>query len=102
MPGRIGHMPASSLLTLAAGPASVVLDPENGGRLASWTVWGMQLLEPRNDGNHPYGWGSYPMVPYAGRIRHGEFAFDGKHHAMPITMAHIRSTDCPPTRSGTC
>ena len=80
-------MSASRLLTLAAGPASVVLAPDNGGRVASWTVWGMQLLEPRNDGNHPYGWGSYPMVPYAGRIRHGEFAFDGKHYAMPITMA---------------
>ena len=73
-------MPPAQTLTLAAGPATVVIDPANGGRLAAWSVWGMQLLEPRTPGNEPYGWGSFAMVPYAGRIRQGRFRFDEEQH----------------------
>jgi len=29
------------------------------------------------------GWGCYPMVPWAGRIRQGRFSFDGKPYALP-------------------
>ena len=79
-------MPASPTLTLAAGPATVVIDPVNGGRLAAWSVWGMQLLEARTPGNEPYGWGSFAMAPYAGRIRQGKFRFDGEQHEQPITL----------------
>jgi aldose 1-epimerase len=72
------------MLELAAGPSSVSIDLEAGGRLASWKVYGLELLEQRNDGNHPFGWGSYPMVPWAGRLRNGAFSWDGDMYAMPI------------------
>jgi aldose 1-epimerase len=29
-------------------------------------------------------WGSYPMAPWAGRVRHGRFRFDGIEHRLPI------------------
>lgn len=74
------------MVTLAAGPCSVTVDLENGGRISEWRVYGLQLVEPRNAGNHPFGWGSYPMVPYAGRIRNGEFRFDGVDVEMPVTL----------------
>ena len=31
-------------------------------------------------------WGSFPMVPFAGRVRHGRFTFDGRVHELPIDM----------------
>ena len=30
------------------------------------------------------GWGSYPMAPWAGRLRDGRFAFDGTTHQLPL------------------
>lgn len=80
-------MSKNSFLTIAAGPASVTIDPDAGGRLASWTVNGLQLLVERTPENHPFGWGSYPMVPFAGRIRRGHFTFEGKTYDVPINMA---------------
>ncbi|HEY0520825.1 MAG TPA: hypothetical protein VGC84_15125, partial [Ilumatobacteraceae bacterium] len=32
------------------------------------------------------GWGSFPMVPWAGRIRNGRFQFDGVDHQLPINF----------------
>jgi aldose 1-epimerase len=31
-------------------------------------------------------WGSYPMVPYAGRVRRGRFRFDDTDHELPINL----------------
>ncbi len=31
-------------------------------------------------------WGSYPMVPYAGRVRRGRFQFDRQEWRLPITL----------------
>ena len=79
-------MPNHAPLTIAAGPASVTVDPVAGGRLASWTVDGMQLLVQRDARNHPFGWGSYPMAPFAGRIRRGRFRFERSEYQMPVNM----------------
>src|SRR5262245_52276329 len=31
-------------------------------------------------------WGSYPMVPWAGRIRRGRFTFDGEQYTLPANL----------------
>ena len=84
---------------LTAGPCSVEIDLTAGGRLSSLRVHGLELLEQRTTGNHPFGWGSYVMVPFAGRIRRGEFAFEGTTYAMPANMGlhaiHGTSFDRP-------
>ena len=73
------------LLTFhAAGGAEAVFDLAAGGRLGSLRVDGTELLVSADE--HPMRWGSYPMVPWAGRIRHGRFDFDGTEHRMPITL----------------
>lgn len=65
--------------------ASVVIDPERGGRLASLEVHGLQLLVI--DGElGPLQWGSYPMVPWAGRVHHGRFAFAGTSYELPCNL----------------
>lgn len=82
---------------------SATIDPHRGGRLTQLTVDGAPLLVGYDDaaevlagqragevgaddaGEVPAtGWGSFPMVPWAGRIRHGRFSFDGSEYHLPI------------------
>lgn len=68
----------------APGVRAVVL-PSDGGRLGSLVIDGRELLVARRP-EGPISWGSYPMAPWAGRIRHGEFAFAGREYRLPLGM----------------
>jgi aldose 1-epimerase len=75
--------PGEAVLDLRAGDVRVVVRPEHGGRIGSVSVGGRELLVT----GHPLGpiyWGSYPMAPWAGRIRHGRFSFAGADHELPL------------------
>ncbi len=72
------------MLILESGGARAVVDPEAGGRLASLVVAGRELLVTA--GPDAFGWGSFPMAPWAGRIRHGRFRFDGREHRLPLGL----------------
>lgn len=72
------------MLRLVAPGVEVVVDPGAGGRLASFVVDGHELL--LTDGPSPMGWGSFPMVPYAGRVRDGRFEFRGRLYDLPLLM----------------
>lgn len=73
------------LLVLEASAVRVVVAPRAGGRLASVQVDGRELLVTSSS-EGPMGWGSYPMAPWAGRIRHGRFTFAGREHRLALTM----------------
>jgi aldose 1-epimerase len=73
------------MLSIRSGDATVTVDAEHGGRLAALEVAGKQLLVGRAE-HGPMNWGSFPMVPFAGRVRHGRFTFDGRVHELPIDM----------------
>ena len=68
------------------GPTVTVdVDLTHGGRLAQITVGDVPLLadvpDPSNRDVDNIGWGSYPMAPWAGRLRGGTFRwFDTDHH----------------------
>jgi aldose 1-epimerase len=65
----------------------LVLAPEHGGRIAQLTVHGHDLLVgPSHGEQHPMLWGSFPMVPWAGRVRHGRFRFGGRTYELPIDL----------------
>jgi aldose 1-epimerase len=49
-------------------------------------VDGVDLILRHDPSLPAAGWGSYPMVPWAGRIRRGRFAFDGVDHQLPINF----------------
>lgn len=71
--------------TLHAGDASVVIDHEHGGRLASLRVGDLELLIGQaENGEDPLGWGLFPMAPWAGRIRHGRFTWGSRSRAVPL------------------
>ena len=62
-------------LVLTSATARLEIDPARGGRMTSLIVHGSELLV--TEGIGPIMWGSFPMVPFAGRIRDGAFDFDG-------------------------
>jgi len=73
--------------TLTAGDAAVTIDHAHGGRLSSLVVGGHELLVGRAEGHvDPTSWGCFPLVPYAGRIRHGRFTVDGREVQLPVNM----------------
>lgn len=69
-------------MELRRGSVRAVVDPQ-GGRLASLAVDGIELLV--TEGERPTRWGSFPMVPWCGRLRDGELAFGGATHSFPLT-----------------
>jgi aldose 1-epimerase len=60
------------------------VDPQRGGRLARLVIDGLEVLvSERTDA---MAWGSYPMVPFAGRVRDGRFEFGGRQHSVPCNL----------------
>jgi aldose 1-epimerase len=79
------------MIELVAGdarhPVLATVTPVDGGRIASLSVHGTELLVTGDSSSNPLHWGSYPMVPFAGRVRHGRFRFHGVEHRLPVNMA---------------
>jgi galactose mutarotase-like enzyme len=73
--------PGPDRLHLEAPGVQAIVNLVAGGRVASLIVDGHELL--KTEGYGPRAWGSFPMVPYAGRVRHGTFAFDGRTFDLP-------------------
>lgn len=72
------------------GPADVEIDIAHGARIAQVTVAGVELLVEappigrRND--DAVAWGSYPMAPWAGRVRGGKFTWFGIDHELHLNQ----------------
>ncbi len=58
------------------GRVQATIDPSSGARLTSLVIDGHELLAAD---------GSFPMVPWAGRIRDGRFSVDGVTHQLPLS-----------------
>lgn len=71
-------------LVLRAGSAVLTISPADGGRIASLVIDGEERLVTEGDG--PIRWGSYPMAPWAGRIRDGRFTFRGRDVQLPLNL----------------
>lgn len=93
MAGRPWAGQTRHVIELRAGGAGCTISPDDGGRVAQLTVDGHPLLVPRADepehgaGVGPMAWGSYPMAPWAGRVRSGRFVFDGRTYQLEINHA---------------
>ena len=73
---------AGTGIVLRAGDVRLTVDPSQGGRLASLSIGGREVL--LTEGWSPIDWGCYPMAPFAGRIRDGRFAFRGRNVQLPL------------------
>lgn len=75
------------LLTIASGSLAVTVAPRAGGRIAQITRQGRPLLvEYGPETSAMIAWGSYPMVPWAGRVRDGRFDFQGHSYQLPPNL----------------
>jgi aldose 1-epimerase len=72
-------------MELVADGVVARVDLEAGGRLASLQVHGHELLVTDRSAG-VYGWGCYPMVPWAGRVRRGRFRFEDRDVTLPLGM----------------
>jgi len=75
----------SERLAFSDGDTSLEVDLARGGRITQLSFGGHDLLVAEE--NDPLRWGSYPMVPFAGRVRHGRFSFRVAEHALPTNLA---------------
>jgi aldose 1-epimerase len=77
------------VIELRAGAARCVVSADDGGRLASLDVDDTPLLiEASADASErgPMMWGCFPMVPWSGRVRRGQFTFDERQYQLPINF----------------
>ncbi|HUB90778.1 MAG TPA: aldose epimerase [Dyella sp.] len=76
-----------SRLQIRHGALVVDIAPEAGGRIAQIIRHGVPWLVD-HDAQHAamIAWGSYPMLPWAGRIRHGRFRFEGQDYQLPRNL----------------
>ncbi|MGW4276946.1 aldose epimerase family protein [Streptomyces seoulensis] len=65
-------------ITLTAGDAEATVQPRNGGRVGGLRVGGLELLRQGDR------FGCFPMVPWCGRTRNGEFRDGATVHRMPL------------------
>jgi aldose 1-epimerase len=80
----------AAAVLLTAGDAEVTVLPGDGCRLGSLRIGGTELLrtgeDPAAQGKGVFAYGSFPMVPWAGRVDHGRWRNGGERHALPIDM----------------
>ncbi len=81
-------MTSTGLLQIGNDRITVDVAPDAGGRVGQITVEGVPLLIAHEQAHEPspLAWGSYPMVPWAGRIRHGRFRFDAVDYELPVNF----------------
>jgi aldose 1-epimerase len=65
----------------------IEIAPQAGGRIAQIAYCGVEWLCGYADDNVAMiAWGSYPMLPWAGRIRHGKFDFQNRQYQLPNNL----------------
>jgi aldose 1-epimerase len=85
--GAMAPLAPGPLITIAEGPLSVEIAPTAGGRIAQIVCDGVEwLVGPNDRTSAAIAWGSYPMVPWAGRIRRGRFDFQGRRYQLPLNL----------------
>jgi aldose 1-epimerase len=85
----LADRPIAKDIRIGTDVLAVTVSPAEGGRVAQIKAHGVDLLIGRGQGpdpDSPLAWGSYPMVPFAGRVRRGMFGFDGDEYLLPINF----------------
>ena len=75
-------------MRITAGDAELILAPETGGAVVSWTIAGQPIFRAAN----PQAQGSrdhacYPLFPFSNRIAHRRFSWDGQTYELPALIA---------------
>ncbi|MFC9733142.1 aldose 1-epimerase [Streptomyces roseolus] len=68
----------SNLTRLSAGDAELTINAAHGGRIESLRIAGTEVLKQGER------YGSFPMVPWCGRIENGRFRDGATTHQLPV------------------
>src|SRR5688572_3026258 len=80
-------LPPGPIVRNECGTLAVDIAPQAGGRIAQIAHDGLPWLRGHAAANAAaIAWGCYPMLPWAGRLRHGAFRFEGRDHRLPINL----------------
>ena len=69
-------------MELRSDTATATID-EDGGRLASLVIDGLEIMV--TEGGKPTRWGSFPMIPWCGRLPHGRLRLGDEEFEFPLT-----------------
>ncbi len=69
-------------MELQSAGATATID-EQGGRLASLMIGDLEVM--LTEGPKPTRWGSFPMIPWCGRLPYGRLDFAGDTYTFPET-----------------
>lgn len=85
--GALAPLACGPLTTLSNALLRVDVAAQAGGRIAQIHHRGVaQLLGPEDGNPATIAWGSFPMAPWVGRIRHGRFHFAGRDYRLPANF----------------
>lgn len=74
------------LITIGSDALAAYIAPAAGGRIAQLLCDGVPWLYSHEQEQAAIAWGCYPMLPWAGRIRHGRFPFEGRDWRLPASL----------------
>ena len=81
---------APRIVNLRAGETTLDLAPTIGGAIAAFRWRGVDLFRPATAAalgtGDILGMSSFPMAPFAGRIREGRFIADGREVRLPVNL----------------
>jgi aldose 1-epimerase len=69
-------------VSISRGSSSAVVETA-GGHVAEVTLGGEPVVKPSTDGSQTHG-GIAVLLPYAGRVRRGEYTFEGRNYKLPV------------------
>src|SRR5450830_1582794 len=76
--------PRGPRIDLAAGDLAASIHPLDGCRLTSLTVLNSELIRQWAPERGAFEYGSFPMVPWVGRMRDGLLRFEGNEYRLPV------------------
>ncbi len=93
-------------MKIAAGDAELVLAPEMGGAVVSWTIGGRPIFRVANpDAADARAHACYPLVPFSNRVAKRRFSFAGQDYELPALLGewaiHGAGWQCAWTMDGT-
>lgn len=76
--------PRGEKVILQNGSLSATIYPEDGCRLTSLTAFGYELLRQWNPQRRAFQYGSFPMIPWVGRLGAATLSFNGETYSLPM------------------
>lgn len=76
--------PRGEKVMLSNGRLTATIYPADGCRMTSLTAFGYELLRQWNPDRKAFQYGSFPMVPWVGRMGGATLEFAGKRYSLPM------------------